>query len=251
MIKKIRRNLKELGFSHNEIKVYIALTQLGEAKASEIAKKADLPRTTIISILDKLRESNYITTHRYKGITYYWIESPKILANILEHKINIANNLGELLSDLYRTETHFPVAQIYDTKNGIGNFIKKALTSLRKKSYIYTIDALLAGNYTKIFSDNARDTVTKIKRDREITTYTLIPYNSFNSITQDKISKQNIIIREMPEDIKFRASLWIIDDFIAHFSGNPPFLVTIKHEKIVFSIKSLFDFLWSISRPKN
>ena len=90
MSKEIKNNLKELGFKDNEITVYIALTQLGESTAAKIAKKSDLPRTTAISILENLKKENYITAHKYRGSTYYWIESPKILVNILENKINIA-----------------------------------------------------------------------------------------------------------------------------------------------------------------
>ena len=63
---KIKENLKELGFNSNEVKVYIALTQLGEGTAALVAKKADLPRTTVISLLERLGSQNYITTHIHK-----------------------------------------------------------------------------------------------------------------------------------------------------------------------------------------
>jgi len=54
--KAVRKKLLELGFSRNEAKTYIVLTQLGEANATDIAKKSGLPRTTVISILRKLEE---------------------------------------------------------------------------------------------------------------------------------------------------------------------------------------------------
>ncbi|XLQ20532.1 MAG: helix-turn-helix domain-containing protein [Candidatus Moraniibacteriota bacterium] len=40
MSQKIKKYLRELGFSKNEQKIYIALTELGEASASIIAKKS-------------------------------------------------------------------------------------------------------------------------------------------------------------------------------------------------------------------
>ncbi|PIR06724.1 MAG: hypothetical protein COV55_02680 [Candidatus Komeilibacteria bacterium CG11_big_fil_rev_8_21_14_0_20_36_20] len=251
MIREIKNNLGELDFNSSEIKVYMALTHLGEAKASEIAKKADLPRTTAISILNKLKEENYITTHQYHGTIYYWIESPKVIANVFNYKIDIAHQLSELLTNLYRDEVHFPTAQIYDTKSGIKKFIEKTLTNLDKKSIIYTIDMPKAGNYAKIFSDNAEGNIMKVKGKRDLITHTLIPFDSFKKIDSYKIKNQNIKIREMPKEIKFEASLWIIKDFIVHFSGNPPFLITVKHKKIVSGIKCLFNFLWNISEPKN
>jgi sugar-specific transcriptional regulator TrmB len=52
----IQKKLKELGFNDNETKVYLSITKLGESSSANIAKKADLPRTTTISILEKLHK---------------------------------------------------------------------------------------------------------------------------------------------------------------------------------------------------
>ena len=93
MKKIIKNQLQELGFNTNEIRVYLALTELGEAKAAAIAKQADLPRTTVISILDKLKNDNYLTAHKYRGTTYYWVESPKTIKESLLYKVDIATDL--------------------------------------------------------------------------------------------------------------------------------------------------------------
>lgn len=248
MIKEIKKNLTELGFHENEIKVYIALTQLGEAPATKVAKKADLPRTTAISILNKLAQDGYLTTHRYHGVISYWVESPHAIASNLETKIKIAEELNTLLGDLYRSETHFPGAQIFDTKNSIRNFIEKTIAGLPKKSTIYTIDTPGAGNYNKIYSENIEHSVLSKKKTRDIFTKSLVPHGSIKSISPSKLSVQNIELRELPKEIEFNASLWLVDDLLVHFSGNPPFIVAIKHPIIVSSIKSIYNYLWQISK---
>jgi len=251
MLKEIKTNLKELGFNSNEIKVYIALTQLGEATASQIAKKSDLPRTTAIGLLNKLKESNYLTGHIYRGKTYYWVESPKIITNIFGQKMEIAERLNGLLTHLYRSEAHFPYVQVYDTKTSIKKFIEKLLTNIEKNSVIYTIDSPEAKNYAKIFFENISLIILKQKKKRGVLTHSLIPCGSFGSIKNYQLKEQDIKIREMPKEIKFNSSLWIIKDMIVHFSGKPPFIVTIKHDVIVPSIKNIYDFLWNISIPRN
>lgn len=250
MKKEIESYLKDLGFGKNEIKIYVALTELGEAKALQISKKADLPRTTAISILNKLAEENYLTTHLYKGVTYYWIESPKVISNIFEHRIDIAKKLNDLLSDLYRSDAHFPFGVVIDTKKGIKKFIEKFLTNLEKKSIIYTIDTPSEGNYAKIFSDDVNGAIFQVKKKRGILTNTLLPFGSFKGVDSKKMEMADIIIKEMPKEINFRASLWITNDSIVHFSGNPPFIVLIKHDAIVAGIKSIYNFIWSISEMK-
>lgn len=251
MLTQIKNILKELGFNDNEIKVYVALTQLGEATASQIAKKADLPRTTAISLLERLREDNYLSDHIYKGKTYYWIESPKIISDVLQHKVDIAENLSKLLNNLYRSEGRFPSVQTCDSKSTIKKYIEKFLAGLDKKSVIYTIDSPLAKNYAKIYFEDIGEVVVGQKKKKEILTQALVPYGSFKSIEENKLKTQIIKIREMPEGIKFDASLWITKDTVVHFSGNPLFIVSIKHEAICRGIKSIYDFLWNISAPKN
>ncbi|MFC1645337.1 TrmB family transcriptional regulator [Patescibacteria group bacterium] len=251
MIREIKSNLKSLGFNPNEIKVYVALTQLGEAKASEIAKKSDIARTTAISILDKLKTEGYITTHKYRGVTYYWIESPKMIANILKHKVDVANNLNELLGDVYHSESSFPVSRVYDTKSSIAMFIEKMLSNVEKNSVIYTIDTPGEGNYEKIFSKSVNENISKLKAKRGVVTKTIVPFGFFDEIKSDKLSGQSIEVRELPEGCDFNASFWIVGDMIVHFSGNPPFLVSVRHPKIVSGMKGMYDFLWNISNSKN
>lgn len=246
MTKEIRKNLLELGFNNNEAKIYIALTQLGEAPASQIAKKADLQRTTAISILNKLAIEGYLTLHHYRGVTYYWIESPKAISGVFETKIKIAEELNSLLVNIYRSENHFPGAQIFDTKTSIRNFIEKTISLMPKKGIIFTIDTPSEGNYSKIFSDKIENTILSKKKRGDIITKTLVPFGSIKNIKPQKISLQNIIIKELPRGVDFKASLWFIDNLVVLFSGNPPFIVAVKHPLIVAGLKTIYDYFWDL-----
>jgi len=245
---EIKNSLKELGFKENEIKIYLAATELGEATASQIAKKASLPRTTAISLLLKLEENHYLSTHKYKGTTYFWIESPKILKESFESKIAIAEKLDSILTDVYHSESDFPFAKVYDSKQSIKKFIEKTLLNLKKKSTIYTIDNPHAGNYDKIFPDDYGKTLAELKNKKQIITHTLVPYGSYKMINPDKLKRQNFVIRELPPTINYPSSLWIIDDMVVHFSGKYPFIVAINHRLITDSLRSVYQFLWDAGK---
>jgi len=251
MIQDIKNYLKELGFSVNEAKVYLALTKLGEARASQIAKLAELPRTTTISLLNKLAEENYITTHVYKKITSYWIESPQVLLDVVSNKVLVAEKLKEILPEIYRSQHCFPFAKIFDTKNSIKNFIEKTLNALEKGSVIRTIDTPNEGNYNKIFSSDFSNIIFSIKKKKGLITKTLIPATSFSEISKHKITNQNITIKELPAGLNFSGSFWLLDDLVINFSGNPPFLVVIRQASIFKGLSSVYDFLWVISTKKN
>lgn len=245
---KIKKHLRELNFSDNEIKVYIALTKLGEAHASIIAKKTDLPRTTVISILQKLNKTNYISIQRYRGRNTYWIESPNLIKQTFEQKVAIADELNTLLTDLYRSESDFPFAQIYDTKSAITSFVEELILKTKPGTVIYTIDNPNSGNYRKILSEKNFYHMLNMKVKNNITTKTLIPHNTLKTIDPQKITDRNIQIKEMPQDIEFEASFWIIDNTLVLFSGKYPFIVALHHKIITHSFQSIFNYLWSVSK---
>ncbi len=250
MSKKIQQQLSELSFSKNEIKVYITLTQLGEASASIIAKKANLPRTTVISILKKLDTQNYISIQNYHGKNIYWIESPNMIKKNLQYKLDIANELEEALGELYRAEADFPYAKVYDTKDSIKSFIEELIYKTKKCTIVYTIDNPKSGNYKKILSEDFYYNMIEMKNKNKIFTKTLVPYNTKKTIDPHKIIDRNIELRELPPTIDFKSSLWIIDDTLVLFSGKYPFIVSINHKIITLSIKSFFNYFWNLSEKQ-
>ncbi|NTW30876.1 MAG: hypothetical protein HGA33_06345 [Candidatus Moranbacteria bacterium] len=246
-IKAISKRLRELGFNRNETAVYVALTQLGEANATDIAKKADLPRTTALSILGKLEKEKYISIQRYRGRSMFWIESPLMLKEAFMARVRQADELGELLADLYRSEADFPYAKIYDTKAGIRSFIEKVILETEKNSEILTIESPNAGNYHRILSKEFFYAILDMKRERGIVTRSLVTAGSVKDIHPEKTDRQSIVLREMPESVGFKASFWIIHDTLILFSGKFPFIVAVHHGIIAGSMKSIFEYLWSVS----
>lgn len=240
--------LKELGLNTGEMKVYQSLASLGEAPASQIAKSANMPRTTAISILEKLVLEKLISAHKYRGKTYYWIESPQAFIDSLNIKLDTAKEMDIMLRNLYKSDGVFPAVEVHDTVSGIRSFIEKVLSNSRPKTIIYTIDSPNKGNYSKIYPERMETVLLNQKKKKDIHTLTLIPHGSFKNIASYKLSNQHITLRELPEGIDFEASIWLINDKLVHFSGNPPFVVAIKHEKIVESFKQIFDYLWNISK---
>ena len=71
----IEEELRDLGFSDNEVKVYIALLRIGRGKAGRISKECSLERTSTYNALKKLNE---------KGMASYVIESNRKVFAVAE-----------------------------------------------------------------------------------------------------------------------------------------------------------------------
>ena len=170
-----------------------------------------------------------------------------MLRDALMNRVSLAEELEGFLSELYRSEADFPYAKIYDSKAGIKAFVEKVILDMREGDEICTIENPNAGNYHRIFSKEFFYAMLDMKRRRSIATRSLVVTGSVAGIDPQKLERQNITLREMPEEIRFKASFWIIGDMLVLFSGKYPFIVAVNHKIIAGSMKSIFDYLWRVS----
>ena len=71
----IEQELRDLGFTDNEVKVYLALLRIGRGKAGRISKECSLERTSTYNALKKLQE---------KGLVSYVIEANRKIFAVAE-----------------------------------------------------------------------------------------------------------------------------------------------------------------------
>ena len=110
----ILKNLKELGLSEGQIKVYSAVLELGVSTLNKIQEKTGIERRNIYDILNKLIEAGRISYTIEKGKRTYQCTHPnKLLEEIkekeerlkeLENQIPHIKNLFELSKPEIRAE---------------------------------------------------------------------------------------------------------------------------------------------------
>ncbi|MEN2975123.1 MAG: helix-turn-helix domain-containing protein [Candidatus Caldarchaeales archaeon] len=67
----LRRALHNLGLTDYEIKVYIALLEVGESTASKLSEIADVPYSKIYDVLESLERKGWIGTEGGRPAQYY------------------------------------------------------------------------------------------------------------------------------------------------------------------------------------
>ncbi len=89
--------LVELGFSHNEAKVYITLAKLGVAKAGVIAKYSDLDRSSMYNALQSLLKKGLASYNLVGKTRYFQCSNTGNIMSYLTSKVDAAK---EFLPDL-------------------------------------------------------------------------------------------------------------------------------------------------------
>ena len=75
--------LRELGLSENEAKVYLAMLELGPATVLEIAAKALMNRPTVYVQIESLKQRGLVSTQSKGKKQIFIAESPSHLESML------------------------------------------------------------------------------------------------------------------------------------------------------------------------
>lgn len=100
------RLLKQLGFSKNESKIYLAALESGLSSAQEIAKIAGLPRTTGYSVLNKLTGRGVVAKSLARGKTRFLADPPgKLISLTRDLQDKIKESMPRLEALYNKSET--------------------------------------------------------------------------------------------------------------------------------------------------
>lgn len=95
---EIERVLENLGFSPNEIKVYLALNDHGSTKAGKVAKLAKIDRSSCYNALKSLGEKGLVSYVLIGKVKWFQATGPKRLLDYLREQ---EEDIKEILPELH------------------------------------------------------------------------------------------------------------------------------------------------------
>src|SRR3990167_4887263 len=125
---EIQPILQQLGLSKNKGVVYLAALEVGNGSVYEIARKAQLPRTTVHEILQQLMSLGLVG-FVVKGRTrVYTAEPPARLKRILQEKERLLESALPELTSRFRTSGRRPSVRLYEGLEGVKTVFEDTLT---------------------------------------------------------------------------------------------------------------------------
>jgi sugar-specific transcriptional regulator TrmB len=241
--------LKEAGLPNNDVKVYLALLDLGSALAGEITKKSGVNRTNVYDSLDKLIERGLVSYVIQANRKYFEATTPESLikyldekeSNIKKQKKLINNILPELESRRALSQETYE-ATIYKGKKGLKSIAEDVL---KTKSTLLAFGA--EGRFVETFRHYAAQ--WHMRRNKLKIPVKII-YN-------EKIRKNKLKARFPILQMKFNshmddtpATTWIYGDKVAIviWQGKEPIATLIRSNPIAKSYKQFFNILWQNSK---
>ncbi len=235
--------LKEIGFSKNQAKVYLALLDLGSATANRIADKSKVHRTNVYDTLKGLIKKGLVTYVFKDKIRYYQATDPKNLINLLKEKeLHLLEILPQLSLTNKMTKTK-PRAKIYE---GMAAFKLFCYDILKYKDEI-TIFGIpkRVPNLVKHWIDNYH---------REHARQKILMTHIYNSGAKERIKYLNTLpycrARSLPKQYDSPVSTFVCGDevVLVMWDIDPLLFVRINNRALADSYKKYFSLMWKIAK---
>ncbi|MFC1753589.1 TrmB family transcriptional regulator [Thermoproteota archaeon] len=94
------RQLKKIGLTEGEIKVYEALLELGETTKTKLAKKSEVSPSKIYDVAERLIRKGIVSTVKKKGVMHFKAADPKRLKEFIEKKEQEINKEKKIVNEI-------------------------------------------------------------------------------------------------------------------------------------------------------
>ena len=238
--------LLALGFTDKEVKVYLAILELGKGTVTEITRRAGLNRTTGYDILDTLSSQGLVSISGKKPKQEYLAESPSKIIDYLEQKRNdddaCLKKAKKLLPELksIHKKGDRPKVRFYEGKDGLMQVYEDTLTSKEPIRAFATVDDMhnaLPDYFPKYY---------KRRAGKGIAIKAIVPKTKvgIDRAKLDKAEKRETALIP-PDKFYFSPEINIYDNKVMIASWREKLGITIESDEIADALKKIFELAWA------
>lgn len=243
----ISKELKKLGLTEAESKVYTTLLQLGGGYVSIIAKRSNVERTNCYHTLKTLSKKGLVSITNQGNLKYYIAETPKKFLHEQEEKLFVAQKLvPELLSLQSTTMGLAPQMKYYEGKEGVQTLMQKCTESSTEILCYSNLEQLMT-KFGEILPE-----ISERKALRNIKTRIISPYHKdaenflTNHYPQEYIDNNVQLLFINPKEFFLQNDVTIFDDKVSIISLNPNEDIGVMIESQVYAdtSRTIFNLSW-------
>lgn len=243
MLDSLSQKLVQLGFSHNQASVYVALTALGQCKAGQIIKQTGLHRNIVYEALDELVNRKLAFKTSKGGVAFFQLSDASSLVHDAEQQLHLAQQVGGEINRL-REKSQYEV-KLYEGIDGLKLYREEVLRSLEPKNGSGG-EFLMLGDTAKITRD-LEDFWLTYHRQRSAAG---IPARMFFSQQSLAAAQRRGMIpltktKILPANLQNSTTTDIWNDQVGIILyDTEPFVIAIKNAHFANSFREYFEQLW-------
>ncbi|MBW3013285.1 hypothetical protein KY325_04975 [Candidatus Woesearchaeota archaeon] len=235
--------LKELGLTDNEVRIYLALIKHGMMNPYELSDKTGLHRGYIYDSLERLQEKGVVSSVLKANKKYFQATDPANLVEILRIKLETVEKIVPDLKKLMKIEKEDTKIELHKGRFVYRTIIKDILSILKQKQ-----EVLLLGIDEDILSTEVEPLYLKrylnFIKSKQIKERIIIKKGA------KKVEHKNLQYKELAAEYIGNTTQIIYNSKVVIFiMGNPYHAITIENKQVADTYRKQFEFFWKIAEP--
>ncbi|MBU0906802.1 MAG: helix-turn-helix domain-containing protein [Nanoarchaeota archaeon] len=248
-------DLKKIGLTQGEIKIYSALLEIGETTRTELAKKSGISPSKIYDVANRLLEKGIISIVKKGGIIHFSAANPERLKDFIELKETeikkekeVVEKMLPLLLSKYEITEHRADIDVFYGWGGMKTVFNDIARTLGKGDTNYVFGASQGRNekqadvffsqyYTKMEEKGYKTKIIfneEVRKNKERTNY----------FVKSKRHEARFLHQETFTEINLYR-----DTVLFIMLLSKPIVVRIRNKEAADSFRKFFDILWNQAKP--
>lgn len=240
---EIKKKLVEIGLSEPEVKVYLTMLSLGETTVMKIASLSGVKRSTVYTIIERLRNQGLVSIRNRGFKTVYFAESPKRLATMISRKQEDLMSILPALETMRSSESKDIFIKTYEGIEALKSVYDELLGELKSH------DEYLVFGDPERWDQHERDYFKKYIKRRlkiDLDVRSLLSYSA-------RAEEYRKFQRNFKEQVRLLPEGYVVDwnvvitknKIVMHQMDNPVITIVIESRSVISLLKNLFEVLWN------
>ncbi|HEY5714280.1 MAG TPA: helix-turn-helix domain-containing protein [Candidatus Gracilibacteria bacterium] len=243
----IETQLKFLGLSDDETKIYLILLKYGTSSVAQISRLTKIGRVNCYHHIEKLLSKGVISQSQQSKIKSYTAEHPRIFLNREQERLNVAKDIVPELLAMTANDPRKPKIQFFEGKNGIKNIFEDMTDQEGGEIVSFSNFDKLTEFIPEFLEDHFRKRFEKGIKTRFIAPWTGIAEQfQENFFPENHDPKLSEIFLISPKEFHFDSEISIFGGAIAIMNLNDenPVGILIENPELYRTQKAIFDLAW-------
>jgi sugar-specific transcriptional regulator TrmB len=251
----MEHDLRKLGLTEKEIKVYLTVVRIGETSVGGVINELKIHRQIVYTTLDSLERRNMVVKTLKNGIYRFKISDPQLIVENIKKQEMIAKRLAEAIQSESQKDPKEGIVEIYEGIENIRRFYINKFKATPKNSCFYVL-AGYAKKFEEVLGEHYLYNVyNKLRRERKIFSKHLYTEDfreesieQYKRLDDDKNNKLRQY-RFLPFHLTNPVTTTIYPDSITYqLFFQKPMIIEIKNQELSDSYRQYYDNLWKIAK---
>lgn len=235
--------IEQLGIPASHAKIYLAALQMGEANASELAKKVGMPRTTVKDLVETMHKQGLIDYYIRRGKRYWTARSPRKVLDFLKEKVSMAEALLPQLEKLERKDAARPTVQLFLGLEEVRHIFADILQTKHHIKALFPWE-----EFTDTVGQQFIDDFNEWRRKHFLKVQVIVPKTPATIAAKTKDAEQQGHMRFLPAEVPLKGIFnCVYGDRVAIITlgRRQPSGMIIKDASAAYMQALYFNSLWS------